>query len=250
MAFANKTDFCGLVAATTPSGGSAVLVIRSANENATAEKYQPQGQDGSFLATEVFGADSAPSNAYGLKANLSAAAGAIKLNKVTVIGTGDNAKNYALESLTIKTSAGAAPTVDATCQEIEAGATDAAQCHYSVPAFAVTTKHHAQDIFSALVLSGSGCSFTELSATIGGSINKDKVEGVKISSDINSGVITITGTVLQTGDTAPTLGVTSNAGWVITGPLNCTNPEAAYKSYSFEVQKVLAKDAVVGGGDD
>lgn len=203
-----------------------------------------------LAGTEIYGEDSAPSNSYGLKGDISLAAGKIKLNKVKTIGDGQAAKCYALESIQIGTGAGSAPTISATCQEIEAGVSDANQCHYSVPALTLTKKHHAQILFGAFTLTGNGCTLTECAATIGGSINKDKVEGVKISSDINSGVITVTGTVLQTGATEPTLAAAN--GFVITSPLNCTNPEAAYKSYTFELQLILAKDAVTppsnGGG--
>ena len=137
MAFAPKIDYCGLVVATKPStqGATSPLVIRDANENVSVEKYQPNGQDGSFVGTEIFGQDSAPSNSYGLQADMNIAAGAIKLNKITTIGEGASAKKYALESFEITTAAGSAPAISATCQEIEAGATDAGQCVYSVPAF-------------------------------------------------------------------------------------------------------------------
>ena len=252
MAFAPKIDYCGLVVATKPSTQDATspLVIRDANENVSVEKYQPNGQDGSFVGTEIFGQDSAPSNSYGLQADMNIAAGAIKLNKITTIGEGATAKKYALESFEITTAAGAAPAISATCQEIEAGATDDGQCVYSVPAFTLTKKHHAQILFAAFTLEGAGCELTACSATVGGSINKDKVEGVKVSSDINSGVITVSGTVLQTGAAAPTIAAAD--GWVLTQPLNCTNPEAAYKSYTFELQKVLTKtqptQAANGGG--
>lgn len=237
MAFATKTDYCGLTAITELADK---LVIKEDAENVSVEKYQPQGEDGSFLGTEVFGADSAPTNSYGVKGNISLAAGKIKLNKVTTIGTAPNAKSYALESITITTAAGAAPTVAAVCQEIEAGAADANQCHYSLPALAFTTKQHAQILFGAFTISGTGCVLTDCSATAGGTINKDKVAGVKISSDINSGVITVSGNILQNGSTAPT--ITAADGWVVTQPPNCTNPETAYKTYAFELQKVLAKD--------
>ena len=90
MAFAVKTDYCGLIAATTPSTQDAVspLVIRDATENVSVEKYQPQGADGSFVGTEIYGQDSAPSNSYGLRADLKLEDGAIKLNKVTTVGDG------------------------------------------------------------------------------------------------------------------------------------------------------------------
>lgn len=230
--FAQKIDYCGLTAITELA---AALLIRDDNENGSVEKYQPNGGDGSFLGTEVFGQDSAPTNAYGLKADLNLAAGKIKLNKITTV----DGKNYALESIEIATAGGSAVKISATCQEIEAGATDAAQAHCSVPALKLSKLHIAQILFDAFTLTGTGCTLTECKATIGSTINKDKVEGVKISSDINSAVITVSGTILQSGSTAPT--IEAATGWVITQPLNRTNPESAYKSYAFELQLVLPK---------
>lgn len=245
MAFQTKTDFCGLTDITELAQ---LLLVRDDNENKTSETYQPQGQDGSIIATEVFGEDSAPTNSYGLKGDINLAAGKIKLNKITEV----DGKKFALETITISTSGGSPVAISATCQEIEAGANDNGQCHYSVPALVLSKKHHAQILFGAFTLTGAGCSLTECAATIGGSISKDKVEGVKVSSDINSGLITVTGTVLQTGSTAPTITANTADGWVLTAPPTCANAESVYKTYTFTVTKALAKDAVTppsnGGG--
>lgn len=232
MAIPAKTDYCGL--ATTFANS---LVTVADEENPSPSKYQPQGQDGSFIATEVYGEDAAPTNTYKLKADIDADAGDLVLNSVTSIGH----KEYALEQVTISTSGGAAPAISATCKRVEAGATDAANCLYEIPAFALKTHQHAQDIFSALTLEGSECVFTQLDAAIGCTVNPESANGIIVASDANSGVITITGTILQSGTTAPTL--TATPGWTITQAPACSNPENQYKSYSFEVQKILAKTA-------
>jgi hypothetical protein len=232
MAFHAKTDYCGLSALTALAGK---IVVKDATDNDSVEKYQPQGADGSFVLTHVYGKDSAPANTYGVKANIGTEDGDVKLNALVTVGE----KKYALESFEIGTSAGSAPTLSATCQLVEDTATDAAQCHYPVPAFALTTKQHAQDIFSAFEIAGEGCVLTECSASVGGSITKDKNAGEIIASDISQGVITVTGTILQTGDVAPTL--TAKGDFVVTAPPSCTNAETAYKTYSFELQRILAK---------
>lgn len=232
MAIPAKTDYCGL--ATTFANS---LVTVADEENPSPSKYQPQGQDGSFIATEVYGEDAAPTNTYKLKADIDADAGDLVLNSVTTI----DGKKYALEQVTISTSGGAAPAITATCRRVEAGATDAANCLYEIPAFVLKRIQHAQDIFSALTLTGSGSVFTQLDATIGCTVNPESANGILIASDANSGAITITGTILQSGTTAPTL--SAGTGWTITQTPACSNPENQYKSYSFEVQKILAKTA-------
>lgn len=232
MAIPAKTDYCGLATTFADS-----LVPVSDEENPSPSKYQPQGQDGSFIATEVYGEDAAPTNAYKLKADIDADEGDLVLNSVTTI----DGKKYALEQVSISTSGGAAPAISATCRRVEAGATDEANCLYEIPAFVLKTLQHAQDIFSALTLTGSGCVFTQLDAVIGCTVNPESANGILIASDANSGVITITGTILQSGTTAPTLAAAT--GWTITQAPACSNPENQYKSYSFEVQKILAKTA-------
>lgn len=238
MAFHQKTDHCGLTAndATKDS-----LVIRDDNENASSETYAPQGQDGAILGIEVFGDDSAPSNTYGIKANIDTDDGDIMLNSITEA----DGKKFALESLQVTTSAGAAPTLSATSQEIETDAEDENQCKFEVPALAVSTKWHAQKIFKAnpFTLAGKGCSLAACSATIGCQIGKDKVAGLKIGSDAHSGLATLTGSILQNGNVqgneAPTVEPTN--GWMLTKRPSCANPEAAYKKWSFELQLPLRK---------
>jgi hypothetical protein len=83
------------------------------------------------------------------------------------------------------------------------------------------------------------------------------LEGVKLSSDINSGIITITGTILRSGNIAdnerPTITVATDAAtlgngktssWILTQTPELTekNPESEYKSYEFAVQLPLLKD--------
>ena len=249
MAFAPKTDFGGLTAL------SDKIVVRDDALNGSVEKYQPQGQDGSFdMGTEVFGEDTAPSNTYGLKApGLDLEAGVLKLNAVTMV----DGKAFALESLEFETGAGTPVKISTKSKEIETGTDADVQSYYSIPALKLETKQRAQIPFGAFTLSGKGCSLTNCKCAIGGTINVDKLEGVKLSSDINSGVITITGTILRSGNVAenerPTITVAAEAAtlgngktslWILTQAPELTekNPEGEYKSYEFEVQLPLLKD--------
>jgi hypothetical protein len=249
MAFAPKTDFGGLTAL------SDKIVVRDDALNGSVEKYQPQGQDGSFdMGTEVFGEDTAPSNTYGLKApGLDLEAGVLKLNAVTMV----EGKAFALESLEFETGAGTPVKISTKSKEIETGTDANVQSFYSIPALKLETKQRAQIPFGAFTLSGKGCSLTSCKCTIGGSINVDKVAGVKISSDINSGLITLSGTILRSGNVAenevPTitplaeaveLGNGKTSKWVLTKAPAPTekNPETEYQTYEFELELPLLKD--------
>lgn len=231
MAFATKVDYCGL------STIDNKFKVRDSNKNGSEEKYQPQGQDGSFVGTEVFGADTAPSNTYAISGgSIELDDGDIKLNHITTIAN----KNYALESVSITTGAASAPTISATAQEVEDDADNDNQSVYEVPAFTITSKQVAQILFGAFTYSGG--TLTSCNATIGGSINKDKVEGVKVGSDINSGIITITGTILMPNATGtPT--ITATSGWTLTKEPSIyeNNPESAYREFTFELEMPLAK---------
>ena len=238
MPFLVKKDFCGL------SKKSDKILVRDHQLNGSVEKYQPQGQDGSFdQGTEVFGEDTAPSNSYALKApGVEFNDGDIKPGEVTEIDD----KSYALESFEIETAAGSAVKFTAKSKEIESGTDATVQCKYLVPAFSLSTKQRAQILFGAFTLSGKGCTLTACKASIGGSVNVDKIAGVKISSDINSGILTVTGTILRSANVkdneAPI--VTPADGWVLTQPPEPTenNPETEYPTYEFELQKPLVKE--------
>lgn len=249
MAFAKKTDYCGL------SKLSTSIVVRDDALNGSVEKYQPMGQDGSFdQGTEVFGEDTAPSNTYGVKApGIELTAGKMKLNEVTTIED----KSYALESVEIETGAGEVLKLSAKSKEIETLPDATVQCKYSIPAFKADTRQHAQILFGAFTLSGKGCTLTGCKASIAGSINVDKVAGVKISSDINSGLITLSGTILRSGNVAdnevPTitpsaeaveLGNGKTSKWILTKAPAPTekNPETEYQTYEFELELPLLKD--------
>ena len=234
MSFATKKDYCGLTTVF-----STALDIRDDAENKTAQVYRPVSNEGEILAEEVYGEDSAPSNNYALKAAISASAGDLQIG-TGVITTVDS-KKYALESVTINTSAGSPVSISATSQELEEGATTTNAVAFAVPAFALSTRHIAQDIFSAITASANG-TVTSLQCVINCTITKDSVAGTKVSSDANSGLLMITGTLLQksTANNAAAPSITVASGFTLAAPLTRTNPESAYPEFSFTITKPLA----------
>lgn len=234
MAFLEKTDFCGLAAKFQNA-----IQVRDDNENASSQTYAPATNDGDIFVEEVYGDDSAPSNNYAIKATVNNTA-----NDPLKIGAGAvktvNQKKFALETLTVNTSAGTPVAISATCQELEADAADTGTC-FIIPPFKIETKHKAQDIFGA-INSVTNATMTQLNHTIGCTITKDKIAGLNISSDANSGLITITGRLLQKSTAqnaaAPTITVTD--GWTIRQKLTRTNPESSYPEYAFTLTRALA----------
>lgn len=226
MSFKAKTDPYSIADGTS-------LVVTNYTGGETASNVEAVGADGSVVAHEVFGETSAPSCDIALKTDITKTAGAWKLGAVT--GT---TKKYALGQIVINTSAGAAPTISVSGQEVEANATTS--CAYSIPAFALSKKHHAQILFSAFELSGTGCHLTVANYTATGDINKVTKDGVCIAFDIVQGKIEAQVTIKQCGSTAPTL--TAGTGWSITTPLAESNPDADYPTFTATLTLYLAKD--------
>lgn len=228
MAFATKTDFTGLVA---KSNGA--LLLRDDNPNHSNEVYEDTGTDGSIIVTEPYGEDAAPTNNFALAKDLELE---VKLGAITTV----NNQKFALESVSITTTGGSAPTISATSQLVEDGATDANSCVYDVGTIEVLKRHHAQILLDAFSFTGAGCELTTTTTTIGCTVNKDKLVGAVVSSDVVSGQIVVTGEILATGTAEPE--ITAGEGWtLVTLKPNAANPETAKKRFSFEVRKNLTK---------
>lgn len=229
MAFVAKVDYFDLA-------GSG-LVCTSSNDGASASTAEAAGEDGSIVANEVFGLTKAPSCDYAMT-------GAwepddLKLGAITTIGSGASAESFVLSSITITTSGGAATTVSASGEKVEAGATTT--CTYSVPSFALAVSHHAKKLWDAWALSGMGCHLQSATYTISATISKGEKDGETLSHDVNGGRIEAAVTILQTGTTQPTL--TAGNGWTITSPLACSNPDSNWPTWTATLTKFLAVDA-------
>lgn len=72
-------------------------------------------------------------------------------------------------------------------------------------------------------------------------IGKATVNGEPVASDVTEGMIECGITIMQTGQDDPD--ITLGAGWQLTSPLACTNPDANYPTYSATLTKYLQKDA-------
>lgn len=131
MAFKSKTDFFGL------AGNG--LVITESNENKAASTAEGHNEKGDIVAFEVFGETMSPQCTYVLSADTSLAE--MKCGE-PISGTGDySSKKFTLGSITIDTSAGSPPSVQASGEEIpNSSHTD---CTYTFPAATLKMCHHA-----------------------------------------------------------------------------------------------------------
>lgn len=148
--------------------------------------------------------------------------------------------NVMLGQVQINTSAGGEPTMQASGESVEDDAASHS-CTYTVSMSGLTQKRHAQILFNAFTLAGTGCFLTDANYTVQANIGKATVNGEPVASDVTEGMIEAQITVTQTGATAPTL--TAGSDWQITSPLACTNPDANYPTYSATLTKYLQKDS-------
>lgn len=229
MSFKAKTDFFGI------AGGG--LVITESNENKTASTVEGHNEKGDVVAYEVFGETMSPECTYVLSANASLSS--MKCGE-PISGTGDyNGKKFTLGSLTINTSAGSPPSVQASGNEIPANTTQS-DCTYTLPAATLKMCHHAQILWDAFTLSGSGCYLQQANYTAGGTISRATKNGDTIAFDVVDGQLQVNITILQTGNTQPS--VTPGTDWTITAPMTCSNPDADYPTWTCTLSRYLVHD--------
>ena len=205
MSFKAKTDFFGLA-----SGG---VVITESNENKTASTAEGHNEKGDVVAFEVFGETMSPQCTYVLSADTNLSS---MQCGTPIAGTGDySGKKFTLGGLTINTTAGSPPSIQASGEEIPSG-TSHSDCTYTFPSATLKMCHHAQILWSAFTLGGTGCYLQQ--------------------ANYNAG-----GTISRATDTKPT--VTPGTDWTITAPLNCSNPDADYPSWSCTLSRYLEHDS-------
>lgn len=229
MSFKAKTDFFGL------AGNG--LVITESNENKSASTAEGHNEKGDIVAFEVFGETMSPQCTYVLSANSQLSS----MQCGTVInGTGDySSYKFTLGSLTINTSAGSPPSIQASGEQVPNDShTD---CTYTFPSATLKMCHHAQILWDAFTLGGTGCYLQQANYTAGGTISRATKNGETVSYDVTDGKLEVQLTITQTGDTKPT--VTAGTDWTITAPLNCSNPDADYPSWSCTLSRYLTHDA-------
>lgn len=132
MAFQNKVDFFGI------AGDG--IVLTETNENKTASTAEGHNEAGDIVAFEVFGETMSPDCTYVLSADSQLST--IQCGKA-VSGTGDySGKKFTVGSITINTSAGQPPTIQASGEQVlsSSGHTD---CYYEFPAATLKQCHHA-----------------------------------------------------------------------------------------------------------
>lgn len=187
MSWQAKTDFFGLA---SQSNG---LEVTESNENKTASTAEGHNEKGDVVAFEVFGETMSPSNTYVLGKDLTLSS--LPKCGAPIAGTGDySGKKFTLGSLTISTSAGSPPNIQASGEEIPASTTHS-DCTYTFPSTTLKLCHHAQILWSAFTLGGTGCYLQSANYTAGGTISRATKDGATVSYDVTDGKLEVQVTI-------------------------------------------------------
>lgn len=180
MAFQSKVDFFGLSA----SG----LVLTESGDNNTASTAEGHNEKGDVVAFEVFGETMSPQCTYVLSGDVSLAS---MQCGTPIAGAGDyTGKKFTLGSLTINTTAGSPPSIQASGEEIPAGTTTS-DCTYTFPSATLKACHHAQILWSAFTVGGTGCYLQQANYTAGGTISRATKNGETVAYDVVDGKLEV-----------------------------------------------------------
>lgn len=228
MAFPSKVDYLGL--------SDSDLILRDCDEGRSAEVAEATDANGDVAASEVYGEKNSPSASYAVKADVEKD---LVLGAVTTVTDGGVTKYYALTQVQINTSAGSAPTVSASGEEVPSATASAT---FTVEnGLAVLKSAIAQRPLDAFALSGTGCHLSSCNLTASANFTDSTKDGVRLSWDCTNGRLVVDVSIIQTGTTAPT--ITPGTGWVVTSPLSRNSPDSDFPTWSVTLTKYLTRDA-------
>ena len=240
MAYQTPTDFFGLTSTANK------LVVQSSSENKQAALGTGHNEKGDIVAWEVFGERLSPTCTYILGADYNLAN--VKCGEAKQCTATDYSTLYfVFGGITINTQAGSPPTIQVSGEEVPTSAGSHSDCTYTLTGATVKLCHHAQVLWDAPLEAadlGTGNYLQSANYTAGGTLSLATKDGEIVSYDITDGQRQVQATILQTGETKPT--ITDGNGkttWKITSPLTCDNPDADYPTWTVTLSKYLEHDA-------
>lgn len=253
------TDYFGLE---TTIGNTKIKCVGSA-ENPTIQTANGQNTFGDTVVVDAFGKTAAPSAEYEVIGAISGqdiTLGAL-ISTNTVLGTAN--LPVCLGSLSIATQTGSAPKITASGQALFAGATQLRA--YKLPAFSLSPRHRAQDIFAnplftikyntdnaALPTFDYGMSSVNANFPI--EFTTAMPQGTMLGYDLHGGTATVDvmfnwyrtdnppevaiNTAAYANSVIPIqIGANEyfNAPLTITNPVGRSDPEGGYTQYTFQI---------------
>jgi len=260
--FNTGIDYWALEAATS----NAVKVKSSRESRSKQSTNSPNCYDDPAVV-DSWGETAQPSSDYDVVAALTHTLASPKITLGSLVAAaqsnisiGGNAVPLVKGSLRINTQVGSAPTITLSGQAVHTGA--AALRTYVPPAFTLSPRHRAQDMFSLItsIKKGSGTLTVADDKTDYGmqSINADlpieisltQPKGVTLAYDIHGGMVTVDFTMNWYAAGEPTIAIassvtlrtsaantnnTSTVNTTVTTPVAKENPEGGYTQYTWQV---------------
>lgn len=211
-------------------GASTVIGLKSSTEGRDyAVKQIATDERGDIVARDLAGERVSPSGVYNVIAagDLSLVLGSVNTVDTDVV---------VLLGCDISTSAASAPEVTLSGESIQTGGT--ASSTVTLPAITLSPRHKAQILAGAFTLTGTGCNLTSCGLSVRANITRATVSGDTVTHDVSGAEIVVSGTVQQTGATAPT--IEAGSGWELTTPKSKANPDEGYIEWTFEATKAAA----------
>ena len=226
MSWESKKDYCGL--------GGEILKVKSANKNASSQFLEKLGQDGAIAFSKLYGDKNAsPSNEYTI---LKAGTITVQIGKVTTV----DGKRYALQSVSVKRTAGGEPTVSATAVRIE-DTTDGVDQKFDPVTLHVDPEEVADfPISIGDAIGGNDCEITEVTTDVSGTVSPHTVNGDPVASGVHSGKVEVSVTVGQYGDAAPTAAA-KGGDFEKSQELTVVDPDSDMPIWTVKYMKPIAK---------
>ena len=237
-------------------GGSSAdaLKVTSSSENRSKQSASGPNLYGDAAVVDSWGETAAPSAEYVVVKPLTQATFPDLGTVHTVEGI---EKPVVLGGVRISTKSGSAPTVSASGQMVQSGATQLRV--YKLPSFSLSPRHRAQDFMGLCeIKSGSAAADAVEDYGLEG-VDADfpieftlaQPKGDVVNYDLHGGMATCSYTMNWYASTAPTVALTDAAtalGATISEPVAKSCPEGGYTQYTWTVSFPMVGEEVTSTG--
>lgn len=238
---ANKTFNAGIDYFGLGTSSSNALKVTGSDENRSKQSASGANLYGDAAVVDSWGETAAPSAEYQVVAALTQSTFPDLGSVHTVDGI---EKPVVLGGVSISTKSGSAPTVSASGQMVQTGATQLRK--YTLPTFSLSPRHRAQD-FMGLCSVKVGTTdadptddygLEDVSASFPIEFTLAQPKGELVNYDLHGGMATCSYTMNWYASTEPTVSLTDAAttlGATISSPVAKSCPEGGYTQYTWTV---------------
>lgn len=263
---ANQTFNAGIDYWALESATTNAVKVKSSRENRSTQSTSGPNCFDDPAVVDSWGETAAPEAEYDVVAALSHTLASPKITLGSLIAAassqisiGGSAVPLVKGSLNINTQNGSAPTISISGNAVHVGAT--ALRTYVPPAFSLTPRHRAQDMFSLCTIKkGSGTltvaddktdyGMQSINAALPIEITLTQPKGVTLAYDIHGGMATVdftmnwyaageptivTASTVTLRTSAANTNNTSTVNTTVSNPVAKENPEGGYTQYTWQV---------------